>query len=55
MYIASLFALVSLLFGVATISYGIGSINHPGPGLFPLIVSGILFVISAIKFIRGNH
>jgi hypothetical protein len=35
---------VALLFGLQSLRYSIGSVVLPGPGLFPLLVSCLLFV-----------
>lgn len=39
---------IALLFGGVALSYNVGSLARSGPGLFPLMVSGFLFVIGLI-------
>jgi hypothetical protein len=45
---------ISLLFGGWSLRYQIGSFSRAGPGLFPLLVSGLLFIIGAITIIRSR-
>ncbi|MFZ3121737.1 MAG: tripartite tricarboxylate transporter TctB family protein [Variovorax sp.] len=39
---------IALLFGGVALTYNVGTVAHSGPGLFPLMISGFLFVIGAI-------
>ena len=39
---------IALLFGLNSFRYQLGDLSRAGPGLFPLIVSSILFLIGAI-------
>ena len=39
---------IALLFGLNSLRYQLGNLGRAGPGLFPLMVSGILFLIGAI-------
>jgi len=39
---------IALLFGLNSFRYQLGTLGRAGPGLFPLIVSSILFVIGLI-------
>lgn len=39
---------IALLFGLNSLRYQLGGLGRAGPGLFPLMVSGILFLIGAI-------
>ena len=39
---------IGLLFGLNSFRYQLGDLSRAGPGLFPLIISGILFLIGAI-------
>lgn len=39
---------IALLFGLNSLHYQLGGLGRAGPGLFPLMVSGILFLIGAI-------
>jgi NADH:ubiquinone oxidoreductase subunit K len=45
---------ISLAFGLQSLRYPIGQLSRAGPGLFPLIVSGLLFVIGAITIVRSR-
>jgi len=49
-----LLAAVALAFGVGAFRYPIGSFSRAGPGLFPLVISGILMVIALITIIRSH-
>jgi len=39
---------IALLFGLNSFRYQLGDLSRAGPGLFPMIVSSILFLIGAI-------
>ena len=45
---------ISLAFGVQSTRYPIGQFSRPGPGLFPLMVSGLLLVIGLITVARSR-
>lgn len=45
---------ISLLFGIQALRYPIGSLVRAGPGLFPLIVSGLLLLIGLITVVRSR-
>jgi hypothetical protein len=45
---------VALLFGLASMRYSMGSFTRPGPGLFPLIISGILLAIALATIVRSR-
>ncbi len=45
---------ISLLFGVWSLRYQIGAFSHAGPGLFPLLVSCLLFLIGVITVLRSH-
>lgn len=45
---------ISLLFGLSSVRYQIGAFSHAGPGLFPALVSGLLFLIGLITAIRAR-
>ena len=50
-----LLALLALVFGVGALRYyAIGSFERPGPGFFPLMVSGLLFVLGAGMVARSR-
>lgn len=42
---------IALLFGLNSFRYQLGDLSRAGPGLFPLIVSCILFLIGAITVV----
>ncbi len=44
----------ALTFGLVALGYPIGSFSRAGPGLFPLLVSCLLFVIGAITVVRSR-
>ena len=45
---------IALTFGLVALGYPIGSFSRAGPGLFPLLVSCLLFVIGAITVVRSR-
>ena len=45
---------ISLLFGLWSLNYKIGAFSRAGPGLFPLLVSGLLFLIGVVTLIRAR-
>jgi hypothetical protein len=45
---------VSLAFGLGAFRYPIGHFERAGPGLFPLMVSGLLFLIGVATVIRSR-
>jgi hypothetical protein len=45
---------ISLAFGLQALSYPIGQFSHAGPGLFPLLVSSLLFLIGLITALRSR-
>lgn len=47
-------AAISLIFGIGSLSYGFGSFSRAGPGLFPLMVSGMLFLVALITIVRSR-
>ncbi len=47
-------AAFSLVFGLNALRYGIGTLGHAGPGLFPLMVSGLLLVIALATIVRSR-
>ncbi len=44
----------SLTFGLQAVRYPIGSMRNAGPGMFPLIVSGLLLLIGLITLLRAR-
>jgi hypothetical protein len=49
-----LLAAVALLFLLQAPGYSVGHLNKPGPGLFPLIVAGLLLVVSLAILVRSR-
>ncbi|HET9653172.1 MAG TPA: tripartite tricarboxylate transporter TctB family protein [Usitatibacter sp.] len=49
-----LLAAIALVFGLGALRYDIGHLERPGPGFFPLMVSGILFVLGAAMVLRSR-
>lgn len=47
-------AVIALAFGVGAFRYQIGSMERPGPGFFPFMVSSILFVLGASMAVRAR-
>lgn len=47
-------AAVSLAFGLGSLRYPTGDLSHAGAGLFPLLVSSLLFVIAVITIVRSR-
>ena len=45
---------IALVFGVGSLNYQIGHFNRSGPGLFPLMVSCLLFLIGLISVVRSR-
>src|SRR6266567_2959518 len=44
---------ISLAFGLGSLRYSTGGFDRAGPGLFPLLVSSILFVLGAAAVARS--
>jgi len=45
---------ISLIFGLGSLRYQVGQFSRPGPGLFPLLVSCLLFLIGVITLVRSR-
>jgi hypothetical protein len=45
---------VALVFGLGSLNYQIGHFSRSGPGLFPLMVSSLLFLIGLITTVRAR-
>ena len=45
---------ISLAFGSVALRYPIGQFSRAGPGLFPLLVSSLLFLIGLITVVRSR-
>lgn len=46
--------LIALVFGLTSMSYKIGDFSRAGPALFPLVMSGMLFIIGIAAIIRSR-
>lgn len=46
------FLIVAALFGIGSLSLGLGSVHDPGPGFVPLIASVMLFLCSGIGLLQ---
>jgi hypothetical protein len=47
-------AAIALAFGLPSLRYPLGDFSRAGPGLFPLMVSGLLLVIAIATLIRSR-
>jgi len=45
---------ISLAFGLVSLRYPLGQFSRAGPGLFPLLVSCLLFLIGLITVVRSR-
>jgi hypothetical protein len=45
---------ISLAFGLTSLRYPIGQLSRAGPGLFPLSVSSVLFLIGLFTVVRSR-
>ena len=45
---------ISLAFGLLSLRYPIGEFSQAGPGLFPLMVSSLLFLLGLITVVRSR-
>jgi hypothetical protein len=45
---------ISLAFGLESLRYPMGQFSRAGPGLFPMLVSGLLFLIGLITVVRSR-
>jgi hypothetical protein len=46
---------IALAFGIVAFHYPIGDFSRAGPGLFPLMVSALLFLIGAAIVVRSHY
>jgi hypothetical protein len=46
---------IALIFGLGSLNYKIGEFSKAGPGLFPLMVSCLLFLIGLISVVRSHY
>jgi tripartite tricarboxylate transporter TctB family protein len=47
-------AALALAFGLGSLRYPIGTLSRAGPGLFPLLVSCLLFLIAVATIVRSR-
>ena len=47
-------AAISLAFGLGSLQHSLGTFSKAGPGLFPLMVSGLLFLIALATIVRSR-
>jgi len=47
-------AAISLIFGLNALRYDVGTMSRAGPGLFPLMVSGLLLLIAVATIVRSR-
>jgi NADH:ubiquinone oxidoreductase subunit K len=45
---------IAMVFGLGSLNYTIGQFSRSGPGLFPLMVSCLLFLIGLISVVRSR-
>jgi len=45
---------VSLAFGITALQYRIGDFSKAGPGLFPLLIATLLFLIGVLTLVRSQ-
>jgi hypothetical protein len=45
---------IALLFGLMSFNYNIGQLSRSGPGMFPLIVSAMLFLVGLLTVVRSH-
>ncbi len=45
---------IALLFGTWSMRYNVGTFGRAEPGLFPLLVSGLLLLIGALTFLKAR-
>ncbi|MEI6600055.1 MAG: tripartite tricarboxylate transporter TctB family protein [Comamonadaceae bacterium] len=45
---------IALVFGLGSLNYQIGHFSRSGPGLFPIMVSSMLFLIGAVSVVRSR-
>jgi hypothetical protein len=45
---------IALAFGLGALKYPVGKLERAGPGFFPMMVSGILFVLGAGMVLRSR-
>jgi hypothetical protein len=46
--------LIAIAFGIGSFNYSIGHLDRAGPGLFPLLVSSLLFLVGVAMVVRSR-
>ncbi|WAC75250.1 tripartite tricarboxylate transporter TctB family protein [Roseateles sp. SL47] len=46
-------AAVALGFGLGSLRYTVGRLDHAGPGLFPLVISALLMLVALATMVRA--
>jgi Tripartite tricarboxylate transporter TctB family len=46
--------LIATAFGVGSFNYSVGSLARAGPGMFPLMVSSLLFLVGVAMVVRSR-
>ena len=45
---------IALVFGVIGFGYNVGTLSRAGPGMFPVLISSLVFLIGVISIIRSR-
>lgn len=45
---------IALAFGLSSLQYHLGNLSRAGPGLFPLMISGLLLLIAVVMIIKSR-
>lgn len=45
---------ISMAFGLPALRYPLGTVSRPGPGMFPVAMSALLFLIGVITVVRSR-
>jgi len=54
-FVSGLFLMaIALIFGLVSFQYKIGQFSRAGPGLFPLLVSSLVFLIGVATMVRSR-
>ena len=54
-FVSGLFLMaIALVFGLMAFNYKIGEFSRAGPGLFPLLVSSLVFLIGVVTIVRSR-
>lgn len=54
-FVSGLFLMaIALVFGLVSFQYNIGQFSRAGPGLFPLLISSLVFLIGVATIVRSR-